>query len=114
MALDGKIGSLSSLVIQVVAAGHPPVIMTGPVKAATGQWEPGTILIRDGGKLAPWDGLAGDPMGVLTEACDSDTQLSANYLAHGTAVIENLKLADGSAPTETQIFALAKAGIYGA
>ena len=114
MAFDGKIGQLSAKIIQVAAAGHPPVIMTGAVKAGTGQWQPGTILIRDAGELAPWDGSTGSPVGVLLDACDSTAQASANYLAHGTAVIENLKLADGSAPTESHIFTLAQAGIYGA
>lgn len=114
MTLDGKIGSLSTKVIQVVAAGHPPVLLTGPVKPNSGQWQPGTILIHDAGELAPWDGTAGDPIGVLIEAVDSTAQFSANYLAHGMTVIENLTLADGSAPDETQILTLAKAGIYGA
>jgi len=114
MALDGKIGSLSTKLVQVVAAGHPSVILTGAVKANAGQWEPGTILIRDGGELAPWDGTAGDPVGVATEAVDSTAHSSANYLAHGLAVIENLKLADGSAPSDAQIFSLHKIGIYGA
>ena len=114
MALDGKIGSLSTKTVQVVAAGHPAVILTGAVKAGPGQWEPGTILIRDAGELAPWDGTTGEPVGVSTDAVDSTAQLSANYLAHGLAVIENLKLADGSAPADTQIFTLHKIGIYGA
>lgn len=113
MAFDGKIGSFSSRIVQVVAAGHPAVIMTGAVKANTGQWEPGTILIRDAGELKPWDGAAGSPAGVSTAAVDSASQASANYLAHGCAVIENLKLADGSALTENQILTLAEAGIFG-
>lgn len=112
--LDGKIGQISSKIVQVVASGHPPVIMTGAVKANTGQWEPGTVVIRDGLEIAPWDGTTGSPIGVSTEAVDSTSQFSALYLAHGTAVIENLKLADGSAPSESQIFTLATAGIYGA
>lgn len=114
MALDGKIGSLSTNVVQIVAAGHPAVILTGAVKAGGGQWQPGTILIRDAGKLTPWDGTTGDPVGVLTEACDSTVQASANYLAHGLAVIENLKLAGGGVPTAAQILTLHKISIYGA
>lgn len=111
---DGKIGQLSTQALQIIATGHPPIVMTGAVKAGTGQWEPGTILTRDSGELAPWDGISGDPIGVSTDEVDSDNQTSANYLAHGLAVIKNLKLEDGSTPTETQIFDLAKAGIYGA
>ena len=83
MTLDGKIGSLSTQVIQVIGVGHPPIIQTGAVKSNTGQWKPGTILIRDAGELAPWDGTTGDPVGVSTEAVDSTAQFSANYLAHG-------------------------------
>ncbi len=114
MPLDGKIGSLSTRAIQIVAAGHPAVILSGAVKANSGQWQPGTILTRDANELAPWDGATNEPAGVSTEAVDSTVQASANYLAHGVAVIENLKLADGSAPTAAQIFALHKIGIYGA
>ncbi|MDR1045334.1 MAG: hypothetical protein LBP33_09485 [Candidatus Adiutrix sp.] len=138
MALDGKIGQISGKIIQVVAAGHPAVILTGAIKTGSGQWAPGTILARDEDSLLyPWDGTAGDPLctiddpagtpvsvvnetaggwpvGVATEAVDSATQVTANYLAHGIAVIENLKLADGSGPDEIQILRLAQAGIYGA
>lgn len=112
--LDGKIGQLSTKSLQIIGTGHPPIIMTGTVKANTGQWEPGTILTRDAGALTPWNGTTGDPVGVATDAVDSTSEVSANYLAHGIAVIENLKLSTGSAPNATQIFALAKAGIYGA
>jgi hypothetical protein len=112
--LDGKIGQISGKIIQVVAAGHPAIIMTGAIKAGSGQWAPGTILARTAGELAPWNGSDGDPVGVATEAVDSTAQVTANYLAHGCAVIENLKLADGGAPSDSQIFSLAQAGIYGA
>jgi len=112
MTLDGKIGSLSSRVVQVVDHGHPPVIRTGLIKQNQGQWEPGTILTRDAGELAPWDGT-GDPVGVLIDHCDSTSQASANYLRHGQVVQAVLKKADGSAPTETEILSLDKATIFG-
>lgn len=112
--LDGKIGQLSTKLLQIVSVDHPPIFMTGLIKQNAGLWEPGTILTRTGGLLAPWDGTAGEPVGVLTDHCDSTGQASAHYLVHGGAVIENLKLAGGGAPSETQLFSLAKAGIYGA
>lgn len=109
---DGKVGSFSSRVVQVVDHGHPPVIRTGLIKQNQGLWEPGTILTREAGELSPWEGT-GDPVGVLVDHCDSTGQASANYLAHGQAVLAVLKKADGSAPTETEILSLAEAGIFG-
>ncbi len=113
MPLDGNIGRLTTKVVQVTAAGHDPIILTGAIKQNQGLWAPGTILTREGGELSPWNGT-GDPVGVLADQCDSSSQASANYVAHGLVVTELLKKADGSAPTQTEIYALHQITIYGA
>lgn len=114
MPLDGHLGGLKTSPVQVVAPGHPAIILVGAIKRNAGLWEPGLILTHDANQeLTPWDG-SGQPAGVLIEDCDSSGQASAHYLAHGMAVIATLKKADGSAPTAAEIHTLAQAGIFGA
>jgi len=113
MTLDGQIGSISISKVTVITGDHPAVVLSGEVEPDQGVLEPGTILARNASqKLVAWDG-SGDPVGVLEGRCDTAAQATALYLAHGTVVEAVLLMADGDAPAAAEIFALAKAGVYG-
>jgi len=112
MSFDGKIGNLSVKERTIVTMDHPSVLLTGLLEPGTGDLPGGTILTRgDELELYPWDGKTGIPVGVL--AADTQTGASALYLAHGTVALESLKLAGGLPATAAEIYALAKAGVYG-
>lgn len=124
--LDGKIGALTTTRQAVYTNDHQPVIMTGLAAEGPGVWPAGLILTRNENlELIPWEGETVDdsggepvdttaaPAGVLIDECDLTKQVSANYLAHGTAAWAALTKADGSRPTAAELIRLALAGIFG-
>ena len=131
MSFDGKIGHLATKEANIFTGDHPPVILTGMIVTVTQAtvWPAGTILTRDdAGLLKPWDGNGtvtipqGEapplvkvivPAGVLTDDTNPAATGAASYLAHGTAILTELKLAGGSAPDAAALHALAQAGGYG-
>ena len=109
---DGVLGSWSVGGEQTHTLDHPPVIRTGLVKAANGVYAAGLVLMRDGtDKLIPWDG-AGVVAGVCNTPCDTATEASCAYLAHGTVKAGLLTKTAAAALVTADLRALETHGIY--
>lgn len=82
----------------VVHPGHPPVIMTGQMKAETKSLRAGTVLaLQDGVYSAV--GSAGTPAAVLLEDVEAHAEVvAADIIRHGMVV--RSRLLDHSAASE--------------
>jgi hypothetical protein len=109
---DGVLGSWTVGGEQAHTLDHPPIIRTGLVKAANGAYAAGLVLMRDGTDLLiPWDGV-GIVAGVCNVPCDTATETSCAYVAHGTVKAGLLTKAASAALVTADLRALETHGIY--
>ena len=95
----------------IIDRTHPAVIIGMKAEQNQGEITRGALLAAGGNGVTAADGSATEFAGVLTESIDTAEEEVAAVLVHGTVVRETL-LAGGAAPSEAQIQALAKMGIW--
>jgi len=114
--MDGKRFSTTRTEVRAQnPAGHPPVVISGTLKASQGVFPVGLILKYDidGTTLIPF--TEGDtPVGVLDETVDTAVEGSGNYVRHGGVVASVLTVGTGAftAPTVAALLKLQAAGIF--
>ncbi len=113
MTKNGQIGSFSWDDERARGAGHDPVILSGVLASGQGELPVGLMLSRNASdELIPYveaNGVAG----ILDEDVNTDNELSAVIVVHGSVRLDVLKgNTNGDAPTETELRALRDAGIY--
>ena len=94
MAVDGKIGEMTTKEVQIITELHPPVIITVPLKANQGYLELGSIIAKNNnGENVLYDPSDTNQqiVGVLANSVDTNRQDIGNVIVHGVVVRKFLK-----------------------
>lgn len=93
---------------------HPPVLRTGTVKASNGVYAAGLVLMYNtDGYLVAYDGDDDSVIiGVCDESCDTATESTCIYLAHGTCRASCLTKTSSASLATADVQALELRGIY--
>ena len=82
---SGNIGTQHFEEKQIIAAGHPVMVITWPVKPDNGVYEAGQLLGLDDGEVVAYD--QDIPLkGVCMRKVDTAVEAAADIIVHGTVV----------------------------